>query len=99
MTETPSPGPPPGWYPDPPMPGTQRYWDGATWTAHVAPTGGHVPPPGRSTNGFAVASLVLGILWVWWLGSILAFVFGLIAHRQIRDSGGTQGGGGMAVAG
>jgi uncharacterized protein DUF2510 len=25
---------PPGWYPDPGGPG-QRYWDGATWTAHV----------------------------------------------------------------
>ena len=33
---------PAGWYPDPqqPVPGTppqQRYWDGAAWTAHVAP--------------------------------------------------------------
>src|ERR1700712_1027722 len=33
---------PAGWYPDPqqPVPGTppqQRYWDGAAWTAHIAP--------------------------------------------------------------
>ena len=27
----------PGWYPDPQMPGTQRYWDGAAWSDHVAP--------------------------------------------------------------
>lgn len=26
-----------GWYPDPTVPGQQRYWDGTTWTAHVAP--------------------------------------------------------------
>ncbi len=34
---------PAGWYPDPqpPAPGSppqQRYWDGQSWTAHVAPT-------------------------------------------------------------
>lgn len=26
-----------GWYQDPSVPGQQRYWDGSTWTAHVAP--------------------------------------------------------------
>lgn len=29
---------PAGWYPQPD--GTQRYWDGASWTEHVAPGGG-----------------------------------------------------------
>lgn len=28
---------PAGWYADPQMAGTQRYWDGAKWTDHVAP--------------------------------------------------------------
>lgn len=31
-----------GWYPDPNMPGQLRYWDGATWTAQVAPAAGAI---------------------------------------------------------
>ncbi|HEY1738495.1 MAG TPA: DUF4190 domain-containing protein, partial [Acidimicrobiia bacterium] len=58
-----------------------------------------VPAQQRSTNGFAIASMVLGIVWIYWLGSILALVFGYIAHRQIRRSNGQQNGGGMAIAG
>jgi len=50
------------------------------------------------TNGFAVASMVLGILWLYWLGSILALVFGYIALSQIKNSEGTQSGRGMAIA-
>lgn len=53
----------------------------------------------RSTNGLAIASMVLGILWLYWVGSILALIFGYQARRQIRESGGRQGGGGMATAG
>jgi hypothetical protein len=51
------------------------------------------------TNGFAVASMVLGIVWMYWIGSILAVIFGFVALKQIKDSGGTQGGRGMAIAG
>ncbi|MGH9486081.1 MAG: DUF4190 domain-containing protein [Terriglobales bacterium] len=50
-------------------------------------------------NGFAIASLVLGILWLGWSGSILAIVFGHIAHNQISNAGGRQSGRGMATAG
>ena len=40
----------------------------------------------HGTNGLAIASLVLGILWIWWIGSLLALVFGFIAKRQIDNS-------------
>jgi hypothetical protein len=41
--------------------------------------------------------MVLGILWIWWVGSILAVVFGHIALRQTARSG--ERGRGMAIAG
>jgi len=46
-----------------------------------------------------IASMVLGILWLYWVGSILALIFGYIARSQISGSDGTQTGGGMATAG
>jgi Domain of unknown function (DUF4190) len=55
------------------------------------------PPPQQRTNGMAVASMILGILWIYWIGSILALVFGYIARNQIRERG--ESGGGMATAG
>jgi len=39
-----------------------------------------------SWNGLAIASLVLGLLWIWWLGSLLAIVLGVAARRQIGAS-------------
>jgi uncharacterized protein DUF4190 len=51
------------------------------------------------TNGLAIASLVLGIVWLGGFGSILALVFGYIGKGQIDGSGGTQSGRGLAVAG
>ena len=68
---------------------------------------GQYPPQGwpgaypqlqyRTTNGLAIASLVLGIMWIYWLGSILALVLGYVARKQIRER--NQAGGGMATAG
>jgi hypothetical protein len=52
-----------------------------------------------STNGKAIASLVLSLVWVVGLTSILAVIFGFIAKREIRDSRGTQSGDGLATAG
>lgn len=40
---------------------------------------------------------MLGIVWVYWIGSILALVFGYVAKNQIRRTG--EGGSGLATAG
>jgi Domain of unknown function (DUF4190)/Domain of unknown function (DUF1707) len=55
--------------------------------------------PARRPNGLAIASVVVGVLWMWWLGSIAAVVMGHIALRQIERSGGTQTGRTAAVSG
>jgi Domain of unknown function (DUF4190) len=55
--------------------------------------------PLRQTSGMAIASLVLGILWIYWLGSILALVFGYLAKSEIRRSPQRFEGNGLATAG
>jgi len=37
-----------------------------------------------TTSGLAIASMVLGILWIYWIGSIVALVLGYLALREIR---------------
>jgi hypothetical protein len=73
------------------------------------PSGPYLPPasgapayyygPPVRTNGLAIASMVLGIVWVYWIGSILAVIFGHVSLRQIRRAQGAQRGRGMAIAG
>lgn len=92
----PGPQPAPGGYASYNPPGPPGWW--------LASDGNWYPPqsavgyPPR-TNGMAIASMVLGILWLYWIGSVLALVFGYIARRQIQESRGNQGGAGMATAG
>ena len=50
-------------------------------------------------NGKAIAALVLGIVWLYGLGSILALIFGYQARKEIEASGNIQQGKGMATAG
>jgi Domain of unknown function (DUF4190)/Protein of unknown function (DUF2510) len=90
--------PVPGWYADPEVPGGMRYWDGGSWSEHRTPPAGP-PPPMPKTSGMAIASLVLGIVWVYGITSILAIIFAVIAKRNIRESNGWVTGGGMATAG
>jgi len=83
---------PPGSPPPPPPP----YFA----PSYVPPPPGYGPPPvGQTTNGLSVASMVLGIVWVFGIGSILAVIFGFIGRKQIKESGGRQSGSGMALAG
>jgi hypothetical protein len=53
----------------------------------------------QETNGFAIASLVLGILWLGGLGAVLAIIFGHLALRRIRRPYASETGRGLAVAG
>ena len=57
----------------------------------------HYVNPQR-TSGLAIASMVLGIVWIYWVGSILAIIFGHIALSQIRKDPNLRGRG-MAIAG
>jgi hypothetical protein len=59
-----------------------------------------VPPyPSTTTSGLAIASMILGILWVYWIGSIVALVLGYLALREIRQEPHRVQGKGMATAG
>lgn len=82
----------------PPGPGPPTYYPGAYG----------YPPARRSTNGFAIASLVLGIvgvvfalpsigIFVLIIPGVLALIFGYIARKQIKQY--DQDGAGMATAG
>jgi uncharacterized protein DUF4190 len=95
-------GPPPGYGPQhysPQHQGPQYQgpqYQGPQYYGGYAPPGYPVYLP-RPTNGMAIASLVLGILWLYWVGSIMALVFGYVAQQQIRQRG--ESGGGIAIAG
>jgi hypothetical protein len=90
----PNPFAPPG----PAAPPGYPQWGYGQYPPPYPPSGGWGP---QSTNGLAVAALILGI--VGWLacgvGSVLAIIFGFISHAQIRESQGRQRGSGMATTG
>jgi hypothetical protein len=108
------PAPPPPEPSGPPAPGWWLASDGRYYPPEQAPGASSPPPPPAftaytpyapgvvqttTTNGLAIASMVLGIVWIWWIGSILALVFGYVAKGQIDRSAGRQTGRGMAIAG
>lgn len=88
---------PPGVAMGPPMnPGP--YGPPPAYRPTPYPGYGYTPyTPTQGTNPFAIASLVMGIVWLWWIGSVLAIIFGFVAHSQIRQT--NQGGRGLATAG
>jgi len=90
--------PPPGYGPPPPASYGQPPGYGAPPPPPYA-TYGVQPYVAKKTNGFAIASLILGALWIYWIGSILALIFGYIGKSQIEKSGDTQDGRGLAIAG
>jgi hypothetical protein len=92
-------------------PGWWQAADGKWYPPEQHPSYSPPPPPGlvpghytldahavaQRTNGLAVAAMVLGIVWFWWVGSILALILGFVALRQIKER--NESGRGMAVAG
>ena len=91
MTSLPSPPPPPQVAPQPayPPPPPQPAPYQQPYPAPAAP----------KVDGLAIASMVLGILWLYWIGSFLAIIFAAIAIRRINKSNGWRTGKGMAIAG
>jgi hypothetical protein len=80
--------PTPGYYPDPTT-GVSRWWDGQAWGGNAPPQNIAVHPShvgttahGVGTSGYAIASLVLGLCWIYGIGSILAVIFGHIGRKQ-----------------
>ena len=57
----------PGWYPDPTMPGTQRYWTGEAWSDHVAPAATSQPSMSAWKGIRIVAVGILAALAVVWV--------------------------------
>ncbi|HMQ25051.1 MAG TPA: DUF4190 domain-containing protein [Acidimicrobiales bacterium] len=89
------------WYPpqEAAAPAPQAW---ATTPPPVSPAGPYGAPmaPVRTTNGMAIGSLVCGLLgFLTCVSAIVAVILGHIARKQIRESGGTQQGEGMAMAG
>jgi hypothetical protein len=60
---------------------------------YPAPPGYAGPPPAGGTNGFAIASLIFGVLG----GVLFSTIFGIVALTQVRKR--NQGGRGLAIAG
>jgi hypothetical protein len=100
------PPPPPGWQlwlPDdtPGTPGAGGYQPGGYQPGGYQP-GGYQPgdylrPAKSGTNGFAIASLILGILGLFTISAILSIIFGIVALVKIRNV--PQKGKGFAIAG
>lgn len=87
----------------PPPPPAPPAGEVASQTEQPQPGMPHlIPPP--PTSGFAIASMVCGIIslplcWVWALAGIPAVIFGHMAIKSIKKSETPIEGRGMAIAG
>ncbi|MGH3098973.1 MAG: DUF4190 domain-containing protein [Streptosporangiales bacterium] len=64
-----------------------------------APVYGYAYPPKPPTNTMAVLSLVFALCGfvIWFICSLLGLIFGIVAKKQLKQSG--EGGDGLATAG
>ena len=65
----------------------------------LQPTTASGPAAPEKTSGLAIASLIFGLLFLFFPLSIVAIVFGHISLSQIKKSAGRLGGKGLAIAG
>jgi Domain of unknown function (DUF4190) len=87
------------WYPPAPPPPPQAAGI-ITQPPPTAPSPyGYQVSPQKQTNGLAIVSFVLGLIWVAGIGSLLAVIFGFVSRTKIRQSQGQQSGDGLAIAG
>jgi hypothetical protein len=111
FTPPPPPPPPGGGFTPPPPPPDGGYTPSPPPAGYIPPpAGGYAPAgvgyAGPRTDGLAIGALITGILAVicFWicLGLILgpaAAIMGFISRQRVAASGGTVGGGGLALAG
>lgn len=82
------PNPPAGWYDDPTMVDTRRYWDGSKWTNHrqekaAAPPVAGGSKPSRWPDGWSSRSA----FWKWVGGIVVAIVLAVVALRLLYGGG------------
>lgn len=58
-----------------------------------------IPDEEIETNELAIASVFLGVVWIFGIGSAIGVILAVRSLRQIRDSNGTQGGRSLAITG
>lgn len=76
----PSSSPPAGWYPDPALPGAERYYDGTAWTEHTRPAAGDVVTKAPSRKGWIIGgSIAAGVVVI---GMIAGVAIGVNALRS-----------------
>ncbi len=80
-SDTPTPAASAGWYPNPEKPGTQRYWDGAAWTDHVAPVG----PAKKGPNVGVIVAIIAGGL-VAFFAALAALAIPAYTQQQGKDA-------------
>lgn len=99
MTEYPPGYPPPGFPPPSGYPAPPSGYPAPPPVGYPPVGYGYVAPPSATTNSMAIGALVSGLLgWViCGIGSVVGVVLGIIALRQIKQTG--QGGRGLAMAG
>src|SRR5216683_2165837 len=102
----PPPTPPGGGFMPPPPPPGGGYTPGYVPPAPMGYTPGAMAYAGVRTDGLAIGSLICGIVGIVCfficLGIVLgpaAAIMGFISRQRIVSSGGTLGGGGLAIAG